>query len=33
MKDLLRTLKDLDALVKKHGLAEQRLGEHKKGNK
>jgi 2-dehydro-3-deoxyphosphooctonate aldolase (KDO 8-P synthase) len=33
MKDLLRTLKDLDALVKKHGLAEQRLGKHKKGNK
>jgi 2-dehydro-3-deoxyphosphooctonate aldolase (KDO 8-P synthase) len=33
MKDLLRTLKDLDALVKKHGLAEQKLGKHKKGNK
>jgi len=31
MKDLLRTLKDLDALVKKQGLAEQRLGMQKKG--
>lgn len=33
MKELLRTLKDLDALVKKQGLAEQRLGVHKKGNR
>jgi len=31
MKDLLKTLKDLDALVKLHGLAEQRLGTKKKG--
>jgi len=33
MKDLLRTLKDLDALVKKQGFAEQRLGVHKKGKR
>jgi 2-dehydro-3-deoxyphosphooctonate aldolase (KDO 8-P synthase) len=33
MKDLLKTLKELDALVKKQGLAEQRLGRHNKGNK
>jgi 2-dehydro-3-deoxyphosphooctonate aldolase (KDO 8-P synthase) len=31
MKDLLKTLKDLDALVKQQGLAEQRLGTKKKG--
>jgi 2-dehydro-3-deoxyphosphooctonate aldolase (KDO 8-P synthase) len=31
MKDLLKTLKDLDALVKQHGLAEQRLETQKKG--
>jgi 2-dehydro-3-deoxyphosphooctonate aldolase (KDO 8-P synthase) len=31
MKDLLRTLKDLDALVKQQGLAEQRLETKKKG--
>jgi hypothetical protein len=29
MKDLLKTLKDLDALVKKQGFAEQKLGEKK----
>jgi 2-dehydro-3-deoxyphosphooctonate aldolase (KDO 8-P synthase) len=31
MKDLVKTLKDLDALVKQRGLAEQRLGTKKKG--
>jgi 2-dehydro-3-deoxyphosphooctonate aldolase (KDO 8-P synthase) len=31
MKDLLRTLKDLDTLVKQRGLAEQRLDTKKKG--
>jgi len=31
MKELLRTLKDLDALVKKQGLAERKLETHKKG--
>lgn len=31
MKDLLKTLKDLDALVKQHGLAEQGLETRKKG--
>jgi len=31
MKELLRTLKDLDALVKKQGFAEQKLGTPKKG--
>jgi 2-dehydro-3-deoxyphosphooctonate aldolase (KDO 8-P synthase) len=33
MKELLRTLKDLDAVVKKQGFAEQRLGMKKKGNR
>ncbi|HTQ72744.1 MAG TPA: 3-deoxy-8-phosphooctulonate synthase [Burkholderiales bacterium] len=33
MKDLLRTLRDLDALVKKQGFAEQRLGAHRKEKK
>jgi 2-dehydro-3-deoxyphosphooctonate aldolase (KDO 8-P synthase) len=31
MKELLRTLRDLDALVKKQGFAEQKLGTQKKG--
>jgi 2-dehydro-3-deoxyphosphooctonate aldolase (KDO 8-P synthase) len=31
MKDLLKTLKDVDALVKQQGLAEQGLGTKKKG--
>ena len=31
MKELLKTLKDLDALVKKQGLAERKLETHKKG--
>jgi 2-dehydro-3-deoxyphosphooctonate aldolase (KDO 8-P synthase) len=31
MKELLRTLKDLDTLVKNQGFAEQRLGTKKKG--
>ena len=30
MKELLKTLKELDALVKKQGFAEQKLGVHKK---
>jgi hypothetical protein len=30
MKELLKTLRDLDALVKKQGFAEQRLGTQKK---
>jgi len=33
MKELLRTLKDLDALVKKQGLAERKLETQKKVNK
>jgi 2-dehydro-3-deoxyphosphooctonate aldolase (KDO 8-P synthase) len=33
MKELLKTLKDLDALVKRQGLSEQRLGTRKKGSK
>ena len=33
MKELLRTLKDLDALVKKQGFAEQRLATKKKGTR
>jgi hypothetical protein len=31
MKELLKTLKDLDALVKRQGLAERKLETHKKG--